>query len=346
MSEVALSMLVRLLLLGLTLVSLPAFADAIRVSLQSRAMVGKGLPALEVHIQEPLTGFEVKLKRSDGQEVRLKGGGKPGVTRTLPLEQPEGRFHYEGELVVRFPDGEQASMPLAFDTELLGPPRLTVVPEDVEVEKRRLRFTLSRPAARAKVVVLMDTGKKAFEGEVPFQGAPAGTPLEVTWPPAEGRVLRISVQAFDTSEFFTSVDLFPWRVDVPHEEVHFPSGSADIPPAERAKLEASYTLIADAVKRYGRFAELRLYILGHTDTVGEVASNRELSLRRARSIAGWLRKRGVSLPIYYEGFGEQSPHVPTPDETEEVSNRRAEYILAVEPPSLAQTPFPPQWRKL
>jgi outer membrane protein OmpA-like peptidoglycan-associated protein len=336
----------RLLLLCLTLSPLCALADAVRVSLQPQAAMGKGLPELRVHIEEPIAGFELKLERGDGQQVRVKGGGKPGVTRALPLEQPEGRFHYEGELVVRFPDAEEASIPLSFDTELLGPLKLTVVPEDEDVEGRKLRFTLSRPAARAQVTVLMDTGKTAFDGEVPFDGAPAGKPLEVTWPEAEGRVLRISLKAFDTSEFYTAMDLFPWRVDIPHEEVNFPSGRAEVPAAERRKLDASHALIADAVTRYGRFAELRLYILGHTDTVGDTDSNRKLSLERARSIAAYLRKRGLKLPIFYEGLGEQSPRVATQDETDEAANRRAEYILAVEPPALAPTPIPPQWRKL
>jgi outer membrane protein OmpA-like peptidoglycan-associated protein len=336
----------RLLLLCLTLSPLCALADAVRVSLQPRAVLGKGLPALQVHIEEPIAGFELKLERGDGHQVRVKGGGQPGVTRTLSLEQPEGRFHYEGELVVRFPDAEEASLPLSFDAELLGPPRLTVAPEDVDVEGRRLRFTLSRPASRAKVTVLMDTGKKALDGEVSFQGEPAGTPLEVTWPAAEGRVLRISLQAFDTSDFYSGVELFPWRVDIPHEEVNFPTGSAQVPATERRKLDASHALIADAVSRYGRFAQLRLYILGHTDTVGDVDANRELSLQRAQGIAAYLRRRGLKLPIFYEGFGEQSPRVATPDETAEASNRRAEYILAVEPPTLSPTPFPPQWRKL
>jgi outer membrane protein OmpA-like peptidoglycan-associated protein len=336
----------RLVMLCLALTPLGALADAVSVSLRPQAAVGKGQPALQVHIEEPIAGFEVKLKRSDGQEVRVKGGGSPGVTRTLALEQPEGRFHYEGELVVRFPNAEEASMPLSFDAELLGPPRLTVAPEDVDVAARTLRFTLSRPASRARVTVLMDTGEKAFEGEVPFQGAPAGKPLEVTWPQAEGRVLRISLQAFDTSDFYTSVDLFPWRVDIPHEEVLFASGRAEVPVAERRKLDASQALISDAVARHGRFAELRLYILGHTDTVGDTDSNRELSLQRARAIAAYLRKRGLKLPLFYEGFGEQSLHVATPDETDEAANRRAEYILAVEPPALSSTPFPPRWRKL
>jgi outer membrane protein OmpA-like peptidoglycan-associated protein len=338
---------VRLLLLSLlSLSSAPALADGVRVTLQPKAALGEGQPALQVHIEEPIAGFAVKLKRSDGKELEVKGGGKPGVTRTIALEQPEGRFHYEGELLVNFPDAQTATMPLSFDAEVLGPLDVKVAKEDVDVKARKLRFTLSRPASHAKVTVLMDTGRKAFDGEVPFDGAAAGSPLEVTWPEAPGRVLRISLKAYDTSDYYTGVDLFPWQVDIPHEEVTFASGSADVPSAERGKLDQSHKLIADAVKKYGRFASLRLYVLGHTDTVGATDANRELSLRRARSIAAYFRQRGLKLPIFYEGFGEQSPRVTTPDDTDEPGNRRAEYIIAVDAPALTHTPFPPDWRKL
>jgi outer membrane protein OmpA-like peptidoglycan-associated protein len=100
------------------------------------------------------------------------------------------------------------------------------------------------------------------------------------------------------------------------------------------------------VPRYEQLVAVRLYILGHTDTVGTTDSNRELSLQRARSIASYLRKHGARLPLFYEGFGEQAPHVVTPDETPEAGNRRAEYILSVEDPTLTNAPFAPQWRKL
>ncbi|RYZ41381.1 MAG: OmpA family protein [Myxococcaceae bacterium] len=334
------------LLSALVGLPLPAFADAIRVSLEGRASLSEGVPTLLVHIEEPITGFEVKLKRSDGKAVEFKGGGKPGVTRRLALEQPEGKFHYEGELTVQFPKGaEGGSLPLSFDTELYGPLKLEVRPEDVDVAGRKLRFTLSRPAAKTEVTVLMDTGKNAFAGDVDFKGAPAGTPLEVKWLPAEGKVMRISLRAFDTSNYYTGVDLFPWQVDVPHEEVGFASGRSDIPPAEKGKLESSYKAVTDALNKYGRWASLRLYVLGHTDTVGATDANRELSLKRAKSIAAWFRQRGLKVPVFYEGFGEQAPAVSTPDETAEAGNRRAEYIIAVEDPALANAPFTPRWRK-
>ncbi|NOK10629.1 OmpA family protein [Corallococcus exercitus] len=340
-------MSVRLLpLVALLGLPLPAFAEAIRVSLEGKAALGEGLPALLIHIEEPIAGFEVKLKRSDGKAVELKGGGKPGITRRVALEQPEGKFHYEGELTVRFPDNaEPGTLPLSFDTELNGPLKLEVRPEDVDVPGRELRFTLSRPAAKTEVTVTMDTGKTAFAGDVDFKGAPAGTPLEVKWLPAEGKVMHIRLRAYDTSDFYTGVDLYPWQVDIPHEEVTFASGRSDVPPAEKGKLDASYKSITDALNKYGRWASLRLYVLGHTDTVGSTDDNRELSLKRAKSIASYFRQRGLKVPVFYEGFGEQSPAVPTPDETAEAGNRRAEYIIAVEDPSLTNAPFTPRWRK-
>lgn len=338
---------VRVLLLCLALASSPALAgDAIHVSLESRVPLGQGLPALKVEILEPILGFDVKLKRSDGKEFEFKDGGKPGMTRTLELEQPEGRFHYEGELTVRFKGSEPGKMPLSFDTELLGPLTLTVSKEDLDLAARKLRFKLSRPAGKAKLTVVSDSGWNAFDGEIKFKGEPAGTPLEVTWPKPAGKVLKISLKAYDTADFFQSVEFFPWQVDIPHEEVIFASGSAEVPAAERSKLDKSVAKISEAVKRYGEFAPLRLYILGHTDTVGPTPANRELSLQRARSIAAYFRTHGARLPIYFEGFGEQAPHKPTPDETAEPANRRAEYIISVDDPSLTHAPFSPQWRPL
>ena len=119
-------MLLRPLALLLLLLPLAAHADAVRASLDARKPLGPQPPVLQVHILEPIAGFQVKLRRSDGEAVDVKGGGRPGVTRNVALPQPEGRFHYEGELVVHFPNAETGSMPLSFDTEVYGPLKLSV----------------------------------------------------------------------------------------------------------------------------------------------------------------------------------------------------------------------------
>ena len=77
---------------------------------------------------------------------------------------------------------------------------------------------------------------------------------------------------------------------------------------------------------------MKLYIAGCTDTVGDASYNRDLSRRRAKSIAGWLRANGYDMPIYYYGFGEGLPAVRTGDGVDEPANRRALYLVGANPP--------------
>jgi outer membrane protein OmpA-like peptidoglycan-associated protein len=325
---------------------LASLAQAVDVSVTSNPKPGKGVPAIHVHISEPIAGFELKLQRNDGHTVNIRGGGEPGVTRTLQLEQPEGRFQYTGELVVLFPDRSKQSMPLEFETELAS--RITMnfnKLKDVDTEGRRLVFRLSRPAARAEVQVLMDTGEYAMNGEVRFNGEPAGSPLEIRWPEAPGHVLRIAVKAFDVAGQAVVLESFPEIPEIPHEDVNFETGKWDIRPEEEPKLEKSYRLINEKLALYGTAVKNRLYIIGHTDTVGSTESNRTLSLNRARSIAAWFRRRGLGISAYYEGFGEQLLRVGTRDETAEERNRRVQYILSRQDPTLT-APWTPKWRKL
>jgi outer membrane protein OmpA-like peptidoglycan-associated protein len=105
-------------------------------------------------------------------------------------------------------------------------------------------------------------------------------------------------------------------------------------------------LINEAISKFGSLAQIKLYIAGHTDTVGPSASNRTLSLNRARSIGQWFRKKGVRIPVLYEGFGEDALLVSTADEQDEPKNRRAEYIIAIDDPTTKNVPFQPRWQKL
>ena len=192
----------------------------------------------------------------------------------------------------------------------------------------------------------MDTGKYAMNGEVLFKGEAPNTPLEITWPEKPGKVMSVSIQAHDTAGFFTGVEFSPWQIDISHAEVNFASGKWDVSGEEAEKLEDSYVKITDVVNKYGQLAEVKLYVIGHTDTVGKSDSNRSLSLNRARSIGGYLRKRGLRVQIFYEGYGEEALLVGTPDETAEAQNRRADYIMSINPPTLGKAPFPPKWQRL
>jgi outer membrane protein OmpA-like peptidoglycan-associated protein len=336
------------LALVLFLAPLAALAQAVDVSITSNPPPGKGVPAIHLTIGAPIAGFELKLQRNDGHTVNVRGGGEPGVTRTLQLEQPEGRFQYTGELVVVFPDKTRESMPLDFETELAS--RLQLFfnrHKDADLENRRLVFRLSRPASSAQVQVVTDTGQYAMNDEVRFNGEPAGTPLEIKWPDAPGQVIKIALRAFDSNKQFVGMEFFPGYFEIPHEDVNFDTGKWDIRSDQEAKLEKSRRLISEKLSIYGKAVKTRLYIIGHTDRVGSIESNRTLSLNRARSIATWFRQRGLGInAYYYEGFGEEWLRVGTPDDTPEERNRRAQYLIAVDDPTVEGAPFTPKWRRL
>jgi outer membrane protein OmpA-like peptidoglycan-associated protein len=73
---------------------------------------------------------------------------------------------------------------------------------------------------------------------------------------------------------------------------------------------------------------LEVWLVGHTDTVGSPKRNEALGLQRAQTIAKQFRKLGLkNSALTVESFGERSPLVATPDETDEPRNRRGEVTL-------------------
>ena len=160
---------------------------------------------------------------------------------------------------------------------------MTLGKEDLDQGARKVVIRLSRPAAKASVQVQMDTGA-VVSRELQLHGEAAETPIALEWPEAPGKVMTISIKATDTSDFYTGLELSPWQVDIPHEEVVFDSGQADIRKDQQAKLDASFDKLAEVAGKYGKLAPLRLYIAGHTDTVGDAAANQ--LLRRAYR-PGW-----------------------------------------------------------
>jgi outer membrane protein, adhesin transport system len=73
---------------------------------------------------------------------------------------------------------------------------------------------------------------------------------------------------------------------------------------------------------------LEVWLVGHTDTVGSPKRNDALGLKRAQVIARQFQKIGLkNSALTIESFGEHSPLVATPDETDEPRNRRGEVTL-------------------
>jgi outer membrane protein OmpA-like peptidoglycan-associated protein len=209
--------------------------------------------------------------------------------------------------------------------------------EHLDLDGHVLQFKPSHRASAAELVAIGEDGNRLGTGSATYKDQPADTWLSISWTqPAGARVLMLKLRVVDSEGLVTSVELIPWSVTVDHEDVNFATNSAAIEPGEQAKLDASLTSITEIVKRSDKFVKLRLYVAGHTDTVGSSAKNRTLSLDRARAIASYFRSKGLALPIAFAGFGEDVLKVATPDETDERRNRRADYVIA---PQDAPPPF-------
>jgi outer membrane protein OmpA-like peptidoglycan-associated protein len=321
--------------------SAAAVAQPVSVELQAQVKPGEH-PALVVGSEAAIARVRVELMRDDGKKIVLDHGAVAAGQKArldLPLP-PGGRAMYEGSVVASFAGGKTATVPLHFDTAAAAAMKIGYARERLDLDAHRLSFTLSQPAARAELRVIADDGNELATAREDFHGERPGTWLTIGWSPSRSaNVLALELRATSTSGATAGVRLVPWSVRIPHEEVVFASGNADIRASEEAKLDASFQRITAAVDK-ARAAEpslpVKLYIAGHTDTVGTNAANQQLSLARARAIAGWFRGHGMPLPIAYAGFGESALKVKTPDETDNEANRRADYIVGVEEPEVAR----------
>jgi len=324
----------------------PAAAFEVRVR-STTLMEGRDRPALSIVPDVDVREMALSLERTDGTHIRRTTGmTRAGQEVVLEWDQPAGSQTYQGTLTVVFSDGEQGVMEPSFTLVVLEPLKVEVPRDRVDLDARSLEVMMSRPAGEVTIRVIADTGDVIDEGTVPFNREPAGTPLRVAWSQKDETVIRIDVTGYDEHGFWAGVELSPWWVEIPHEEVVFDTGRFTIRSDQESKLEETYALIEEAVARYGHLVDIDLFVVGYTDTQGSPASNEVLSDNRARSIARWLERRGFGGDVFYQGFGERVLAVPTPDEFDEERNRRAVYILAAEIPPICGGIPEQNWKPL
>jgi len=338
-----------LVLVGALFVAGVARADDVDVELKNKVPVKEGLPALILHVHARVNDVHIELTGA-GKKLELDSGPlKAGQSKRFTIDPGKDAISYTGTLVVKYPPKEgkeDATMELSFVAEVVRPLAINVSPGDLDVAKGELKMTANRPLAKVEVQIIGEDGLPVGAFDVDPKGIAPGSPIPVTWRVPQGKILKIHIQATDADGFFVGEDLFPWRVDVPHQDVSFASGSSALPPSETGKLDAALQQILPQVAKARPFADVRLFVVGHTDTVGSDEHNQKLSEDRARAIATYFRAHGVAVPIAYAGMGEKALLVNTPDETDEPRNRRAEYVLSVGEPAVAHATTAAVWHRL
>jgi len=169
----------------------------------------------------------------------------------------------------------------------------------------------------------------------------------VTWPEQTDPVALIEVTTFDENEASVTFKIWPFRVEIPHVDVVFETNKWEIRDTEKAKLDEAWALIEQAFRDYGDWIEAGLFIAGFTDTVGQPGDNQSLSEKRAQAIAEYfIAKGGQTFPLHVRGYGEHCLAQETADSVDCEANRRAAYVLAVDPPVMCSSEGSGGWRRV
>ncbi len=323
-----------------------ASAEPVELSLQNEVPAGKR-PTITLVAKEQVASVRLELDRTeDKKHFAMKAGPlAPGARAVLKVGDGKvGRAHWSGSLVVRAASGESRTA-VTFESRIGdagGGLKVGYDRAHRDLQRGRLEFTVSRPAKSAELVVVDDDGNEVDRVERSLADVRPGAWIPIDWKPSGKPVMRLQLTIDPGDGDRVLVRLVPWAVSIAHEEVVFPSGDAAVQPSEEAKLDASYQKIVDAVdkvRRHEPSLDVKVYVVGHTDTVGRADDNRRLSQARARSIARWFHDRGLPLPLHYAGVGEDHLRVPTADNVDEARNRRADYVVGIEEPAVGRGAF-------
>ena len=121
-------------------------------------------------------------------------------------------------------------------------------------------------------------------------------------------------------------DILDMQGRVVLDDLVFQTGSARLGEGEFASLEQLARYLASHPDRM-------VVLVGHTDTVGSLASNIELSRERARSVAAKLISDHAVAPaqVDADGIGFLAPRAGNLTEEGRAANRRVEAVLRADP---------------
>ncbi|TET21871.1 MAG: hypothetical protein E3J71_08045 [Candidatus Stahlbacteria bacterium] len=103
--------------------------------------------------------------------------------------------------------------------------------------------------------------------------------------------------------------------------IYFGRGEAGLSPQDYAPLK-------EAVSVLKAHPEVKVQLRGYTDSVGDVASNQKLSLRRAQSVRDFLASNGIAPDrIKVVGYGESNPRGDNRTLTGRDLNRRVDIVV-------------------
>lgn len=305
----------------------PAYAqDAVTMEAVRYGQVGTATPGMTFIVNQPADDLRIRVD-CGGKMQERHGPASAGDRIDLKFDVGQGTYPCKGTLAGEFSDGTTGEGPISFTITMLPQMKINVIPGQLDLPGRKAVITLDRKASKVEVTAIGAKGIALATGLLPTDAAP-GTPITVEWGKPTGEPIKLRIRAFDEHGFWSEHLALVWSYSIPHEDVVFATNASALDPAEVYKLEAALVEAKKVYERYEGEISVRLYVGGHTDTVGDNTFNQKLSEDRALTIARWYKQAGFPGDIYSCGFGESDLAVPTGDNVDEGLNRRVEYLLA------------------
>lgn len=278
-----------------------------------------------------LTGVKAvaRNERTKRSATFRKRSLQPGENWAVRLQKPDKTTSYRVDLEGVMGDKTFEGY-YTFTVGEDAPPDFDARNMRFEGTQNVLQIVPDRAVDKVHVRARGEDGREVANFERKVKGDPRH-PIDLAFE-TTAPVLHVDVTVHTANGANRAYRFTPWAFETESRGLNFATGSAEIHPSDHQKLDKVFGEIQDAVQRVGKYVDLKLYIGGYTDTVGSSSSNDALSRRRAISIAQYMRKKGVRVPVYIQGFGERALAVETGDNVDEPANRRAVFIVRADAP--------------
>lgn len=265
-----------------------------------------------------------------GKKVELEKGSVAAMTK-VTVAFPRNEKVSTAQCFVRasFVDGDVVEQDVPLEWAYRLPLSIDLSHASADLEKKTVTVRTNGPVDQAEITAYGAHKDVLDKRVVPVGQGPGEVSVPFVGDPAEVVLLDVTLKNGNAWAGFT---YSPWFLNIPHDDVLFASDSDVIPADQEWKMKHVLEQLNDVLDKYGKIVPVKVYIAGCTDTVGDAAHNRDLSERRARSIARWITGHGYSGPVFYYGFGESLLAVNTGDNVDQPVNRRALYMVGANPP--------------
>ncbi len=305
-------------------------------------------PALLVTPARAVAELEILVEAGGQQWHFVEHGLAAGIQQRFPWDRDPSVTHAVATIRAEFSDGAEEALSVPVDYAYSEPLSVDLSGAVADVGERTLTVDVTAPVRRADITAYGAHKAVLDQRSVAVEGGPGAVQIPWVGDPSDVVLLDVTLRTDASGDggAWAGFTYSPWFLDIPHDDVEFDTDSSVVRASEEPKLQRTLDRLADVLDKYGAVVPVKLYIAGCTDTVGDRAHNRSLSLDRARSIAAWLRGHGYDGPIFYWGFGEDLLAVPTGDGVDELRNRRALYMVGANPPPPGSGVPAVSWREL